>query len=91
MSHGDYGLTKEDETLLYNLCTARQEDIQRIVHEACEAANPQLAPWIEFSLKNGKSYDRTSIEYKWIPATIDDFYGYRRKAIAILHGMLGFK
>ena len=91
MKHSDYGLTKEDEVLLYNLCTAKHKDIRRLVHTACEEANPQLAPYLEFSLKYGKSYDRVSLEYKWIPATIDDFYGYRRKAIYNLYQLLNFE
>lgn len=88
MSNKDYNLTEEDVNWLYNLCTAKHEDIRRLVHSACIESNPQLAPWLEFSLANNKSYDRVSIEYKWIPATIDDFYGYRRKAVAIFKRLL---
>ena len=88
MSNKDYKLTDEDVNWLYALCRSKHEGIRETVHKACEMSNAQLAPWLEYSLVNDKSYDRVSIEYKWIPATIDDFYGYRRKTIAILKSLI---
>ena len=88
MSHKDHDLTDEDVRWLYALCQSHHEAIRTLVHEACLKSNSGLAPWLEYSLLNDKSYDRVSIEYRWIPATIDDFYGYRRNAIAVFKQLL---
>lgn len=82
----DYGITQKeaDETVCLCRCCP---DKRETLHKAAVLACPDLADFIELSILRDVSFDRIS-KIVYIPIKRDDFYGYRRKAVAIAHEIL---
>lgn len=80
-----YGISKERNKELLEL--ARQEQNRNLLLQAAEASNPDIAHYLVMGLYHGMSYSKI---YKWEPVPLPekDFYGYRRKALAIFNHLL---
>lgn len=81
-----YGLDSETAKRLQLLCRSEDKEIRSMVKAACELSNEGLSRYLYRSLTEGRSFVDLS-EAKYVPADIKDFYGYRRKAIAIFGNM----
>lgn len=88
-TYEDWGLTKELVTELRKKC--REIRHQPTLFAAAYEANPELAPFIYFSLSAGLSYDDISRAF-YIPMCMESFYAYRRYALTIFQKSLnGYK
>lgn len=76
----DYGLSQTEAKAIMRHCRGKNFKEYRLLSEACVLSNPDICGYLAFSLLNGVSYDRML----YVPIGRDDFYGYRRKAIAFL-------
>lgn len=65
------------------LCRVDLPEIREMVDRASRLANEGLSRWIAKSLTEGLSYIELEKSDDPVPATQKDFYGYRRKALAI--------
>lgn len=83
----DYGVTKEEKEKVLNFCKNAKKEDEFLIRNAALCANPYIADYICDSLKNDLSYDRL-FKTLYVPIGRDDFYGYRRKTIAILKNLL---
>ncbi len=93
-SYADYGMTDEKVKGLLRECRSGKHGVQ--VRTAAYKANPLIAEHIILSIMENKSYDALEIkmdlgEMERIPFSRNDFYGYRRYALAILNDMLAGK
>lgn len=68
---------------LLKLCRVNLPEIRDMVYKAAKLSNEGLAKWIYKSLTYGLSYIQMETMDDPVPATQKDFYGYRRKALAI--------
>lgn len=84
----DYGVYPEDEDVLKRKCIeATRDERHELLHCCINAAPEGLEVLLYESLACGKSYDQIS-KNKYIPIKKDDFYGYRRKAMALFYDFL---
>lgn len=82
MSLEDFGVYPGDEKKLLEMCRkANREERHELLHACISAAPEGLECAIYESLAAGKSYDKIC-RTDYIPAKRDDFYAYRRKAMA---------
>ncbi|MCD8371232.1 MAG: hypothetical protein LUC94_13090 [Clostridiales bacterium] len=78
----DYGIPESEVNGLYDLCRNLDDRGRELLHVAAvDSCPPGIAEYIFKSLTDGSSYDAMS-KSQWIPIGRDDFYGYRRKALA---------
>ena len=82
----DYGIGEERGTELLKL--AALEENQETVCRAANLSNPYLAPYLVRSLQQGIGYYKLFGKMYFRPCTGADFYGYRRKALAIFNRLL---
>lgn len=76
-----YGIKPGEELQLMGLARSSVEH-RKALRDAAYQSNSGLAEDIIYSIINSLSYDRLS-QIRDIPAKKDDFYAYRRKALAI--------
>lgn len=81
-----YGLDPETARFLQLLCRSDDDGIRSMVREACTLSNDALSRAMYRSLTEGRSFADLCKE-NYVPATPEDFYGYRRKALAIFGNM----
>ena len=87
-AHGDiYFISEEDEKKTLNWCNKARDYDQRLILEACQYSNNDLANVLFASLVLDIGYDYISKRY-WIPIARKDFQGYRRKAIYMYYDLL---
>jgi hypothetical protein len=86
MGFQHYGLDSETAKRLQLLCRSEDKEIRAMVKAACELSNEGLARYLYRSLTCGDSFEDLSKE-TYLPAVPKDFYGCRRKAIAIFGNM----
>ncbi len=84
-----YGITEARGRELLQLAT--QEDYRDLVCQAAELSNSYLASYLVKSLRQGIGYDRIFGRRYIYPCTRADFYGYRRKTLAIIDRLLAEK
>ena len=84
--YDDYGLsdTQVKETLKYCRGPDFTEEDAEALFECAMEVYPGLAFDICFSIRYNVSYDRMDVA-KYMYATKDSFYGYRRKVISMFH------
>lgn len=82
----DYGITREEETELFRL--ARLEENKEVLCKAAEVTNSFLAPYLIKSLQDGSGYYRIFGKMGLRPCTGADFYGYKRKTLAVFKILL---
>ena len=88
MSLSDHGVFPEDEKRLLNRCRdATSDERHDLLHACIDAAPDGLEIYVYQSLVTGKSYDAI-FRTDYIPAKKDDFYAYRRKAMAVFYNLL---
>ena len=81
VSYDDYGITNEQlKDLLLEI--RNDEHAQEIFLSCCIKVKPELASDIYYSLTGNVSYDDLK-KIKIVPLPKSDFYGYRRKALAL--------
>lgn len=83
MGYDDYNLHMDDVRAIKELCKnikAGSED-ELVLKGCCRVVNPNIAEQLYASLTKGLSYDEMS-KREYIPIYKNDFYGYRRKAMA---------
>lgn len=85
----DYGLDPERVDKL--LESGEREKNWILVCWSAVAVNPHLAEYISESIITDKGYDKihkeSFLQY-YIPVKRDDFYGYRRKTLAVFDKLL---
>ncbi len=87
MSLLDYGVPREEQERLYSRCKSQDDEDKETLMQCAKSSAPGLESYIYDSLSNGKSYDAIN-KKRYIPAKIDDFYAYRRKAAAEFYRIL---
>ena len=80
-----YGISKERNREL--LALARLEHNRGLLLHAAEESNPQIARYLVKGLSQGVSYAEM-YKREFVPLPEKDFYGYRRKALAIFNHLL---
>ena len=86
MGFQHYGLDSHTAKELQLLCQSKDTEIRKMVKDACELSNEGLARYLYRGLTCGDSFEDICKE-TYLPAMPKDFYGYRRKAIAIFGNM----
>lgn len=81
----DYGISPERAQEL--LLLARQEQNRNLLCRAAESSCPGLSDSLVKSLTEGVGY-WSICSWVYIPATKADFYGYRRKTLAVFNNLL---
>lgn len=81
-----YGISKERGQELLRL--AMMEENRQAVCKAAEESNSYLAPYLVKSLRQGVGYYQIMGTMYFRPCTAADFYGYRRKTLAIFDRLL---
>lgn len=81
----DYGLTNDEVKFLFQ--TAKNPEFSNIVMTSCYAANRSISFALAFSIVYSVSFEKIKCVCV-IPYEKDDFYAYRRKAIAIFSSIL---
>lgn len=79
-SYGDYGITEDEKIYIRDFCRSADEEQKLIIKNALAEINPYIAPYIYYSLTEGKSYDKMIVKQE-IYMSKEDFYGYRRKGM----------
>lgn len=79
----NYGLTKDKSRRICKECKNNHVP-QTIVFFACLESNSSLFKYLYSSLMLGESYDKLGF-YESVPIAKPDFYGYKKKAIAIIN------
>ena len=82
----DYGISEERGAELLELAAMKEN--QRTVCKAASLSNPYLAPYLVKSLQEKVGYDRLFGSMYFRPCVRQDFYGYRRKTLAIIDRLL---
>ena len=78
----DYGVPVEDGKKILALCRmANKKERQELMQICISSAPCGIEVFVYWSLVLGMSYDEI-LKKEYIAATKDDFYGYRRKAMA---------
>lgn len=84
----DFGVYPEDINRLKNICQkATPEQRHDILHCCISSCPPGIELMVYESIVTNKSYDRI-MKTKYIPAKRDDFYAYKRKAMAMFYDTL---
>lgn len=87
--YADYGFDQQRVEELLTL--GKKEENWILVCWSAVAVNPHLAKYISESIIANKGYDKIHKEsflQFYIPVKRDDFYGYRRKALAVFDKLL---
>lgn len=79
-----YGITEEHAREIIRACMSADKAHTELLREACIQSNPYIHKELYRSITENRSYDR----FYYIPIGRSDFYGYRRKAIAIYEQMM---
>lgn len=85
----DYGFEEGEEKKLIQYCRRREFDRSQELLISAISANADLANDIYYSIVNDLSFDDLS-KIKYISANKNDFYAYRRKALANMRNWLIF-
>lgn len=86
-SYSDYGFEPCEEKRLLQYCQSYDFDKKQWLLQAALASNADLANDIYYSIVGNLSYDRLNT-VKYIPASKTDFYGYRRKCLALFRDFM---
>lgn len=81
MGYNDYGVTDEEKEAVIAYCRSDHELKEQIISCAMLEQDPYIAQFLILSITQGQSYEKLYAKYE-IAVTKDDFYAYRRKAIA---------
>ena len=80
----DYGISPDQAAKLRAWCRTATPKQQEIILECCQAARPDMATILFFSITQGVGYDVLS-RALYIPIARIDFYGYQRLAFSKLY------
>lgn len=84
----DYGVFPEDEKKILAMCRMADKQERQELMQICIASAPcGIEVYLYWSMTLNMSYDEIS-KKEYIAATRDDFYGYRRKAMAKFYDWL---
>lgn len=86
-SYRDYGIGEEEKKKVFQFCQNPSESDRKIIMDAIEYVNPQIAEHLYISLTERKSYQEM-FKKSYIPIPEKDFYGYRRKAMWAIYDMM---
>lgn len=85
----DYGFKSGEEKHLIQYCRSSEFDRSQELLMSSISANVALANDIYYSIVNDVSFEDLN-KVKYIPASKNDFYAYRRKALANMRNWLIF-
>ena len=89
MSLSDHGVFQDDEKALKEYCKSNMSMEERLILFQCAiSAAPGLEISVYDSLTTGDGYRTLERRGRKIPAKEDDFYAYRRKALAEFYDWL---
>ena len=88
MNMNDYGVSPDDLDRLYDRCKSLDKEESLILFQCAISAAPGLEIPIYESLITGVGYRTMLSMGRQIPAKEDDFYAYRRKALAEFYDWL---
>ncbi len=86
-SYRHYGMGEEEKQRVFRFCQNPSESEKKIIMDAIERTNPQIAEHLYISLTKKKSYAEL-YKKSYIPIPEKDFYGYRRKAMYEIYDMM---
>lgn len=89
MGYEDYGMTREEADMIIKKCSHMNLDKSSEILNIAYETNPMIGPDLYYSIVQDVSYERLDA-VKSIPYSKGDFYGYRRKAIAIIKEKVKF-
>ena len=83
MGYNDYNMDADDVKSIRHFCESIEagSDDDSALKKCCQLVNNDIAVQLYTSLAKGLSYDEI-FKREYIPLGRNDFYGYRRKAIA---------
>lgn len=82
-SFDDYGITLEEAKNLCKRCRNLEHDEKLLLMQCIHEVKPELEDPIYISLVTGASYDVLSTVGILMCCKKDDFYGWRRRALAV--------
>lgn len=85
--YSNYGISNEEAISLKEFCKAPQFCEHELLIDCAKKANEQIASELYYSLVRGIGYDDLS-KIRYIPLPKTDFYGYRRKCLALFRSYL---
>ena len=85
--YSDYGFKPGEEKRLIQYCRSCEFDKSRQLLMAAIDSNSDLANDLYYSIVGNVSFDNLNM-IKYIPASKGDFYGYRRKCLALVRDLL---
>lgn len=80
----DYGISPKQAADLRKWCRTATPEQQEVILQCCQAARPDMATILFFSITQGVGYDVLS-RALYIPIARIDFYGYQRLAFSKLY------
>lgn len=86
-SYIDYGFEPGEEKKIMEYCSDGHFSEHDLLLQSAISANPYIASDLYYSIVNGVSYESLE-KIKQIPLSKPDFYGYRRKCLAIFRNWL---
>ena len=80
----DYGISLDQAAKLRKWCRTATPEQQALILQCCQAARPDMAAILFFSITQGLGYDVLS-RALYIPIARIDFYGYQRLAFSRIY------
>lgn len=80
----DYGISMDQAAKLRKWCRTATPEQQALILQCCQAARPDMATILFFSITQGVGYDVLS-RALYIPIARIDFYGYQRMAFSKIY------
>lgn len=84
----DYGISGEEAKQLYDMCKNPDKQLTEMLVEITHEVNEGIANNLLISLISGLSYDKMETHVGLLYCRKEDFYGYKRKCIAVLKDRL---
>lgn len=86
----DYGISQDQATKLRKWCRNATPEQQALILQCCQAARPDMATILFFSITQGVGYDVLS-RAVYIPLSAIDFYGYQRLAFSKIYERINYE
>lgn len=79
----DYGVTDEEKEVVIAYCRSDNESKEQVISCAMSELDPYIAQFLILNITQGISYEKIEEKYD-IAIAREDFYAYRRKAVAAI-------
>lgn len=83
LSYEDYGISEKECVELLEKCQNVDGDTEKLLLQAAQESNPDIASELFYSLRHDVSFQRLDTAQGQLLVDVVDFYAYRRKALYI--------